>query len=41
MLILLMAVLLLTIVDVRDYVEFYNVTSQDIQFGIGCLSMWG
>ena len=36
-LILLMAVLALTMVDVRDYVQFYNVTSQDIQFGIGYL----
>ena len=39
-LVLLMVVLQLTMVDVRDYVEFYNVTSQDIQFGIGCLP-WG
>jgi hypothetical protein len=39
-LILLMAVLQLTMVDVRDYVQFYNVTSQDIQFGIGYLP-WG
>ena len=38
-LILLMAVLQLTMVDVRNYVQFYNVTSQDIQFGIGYL--WG
>ena len=39
-LILLMVLLVLTMVDVRDYVQFYNVTSQDIQFGIGCLP-WG
>jgi len=38
-LILLMVLLQLTMVDVRDYVQFYNVTSQDIQFGIGYL--WG
>jgi hypothetical protein len=36
-LIFLMAILALTMVDVRDYVQFYNVTSQDIQFGIGYL----
>jgi hypothetical protein len=39
-LIVLMAILQLTMVDVRDYVQFYNVTSQDIEFGIGCLP-WG
>ncbi len=39
-LIVLMAILQLTMVDVRDYVQFYNVTSQDIQFGIGYLP-WG
>jgi hypothetical protein len=39
-LVLLMAVLQLTMVDVRDYVQFYNVTSQDVQFGIGYLP-WG
>lgn len=38
-LILLMAILQLTMVDVRDYVQFYNVTSQDIQFGVGCLPL--
>jgi hypothetical protein len=36
-LILVMVLLQLTMVDVRDYVQFYNVTSQDIQFGIGYL----
>jgi hypothetical protein len=36
-LVLLLVVLQLTMVDVRDYVQFYNVTSQDIQFGIGYL----
>jgi hypothetical protein len=39
-LIVLMAILQLTMVDVRDYVQFYNVTSEDIQFGIGYLP-WG
>jgi hypothetical protein len=39
-LILLIAILQLTMVDVRNYVRFYNVTSQDIQFGIGYLP-WG
>jgi hypothetical protein len=36
-LLLVMVLLQLTMVDVRDYVQFYNVTSQDIQFGIGYL----
>jgi hypothetical protein len=36
-LILVMVLLQLTMVDVRDYVQFYNVTGQDIQFGIGYL----
>jgi hypothetical protein len=35
--ILVMVLLQLTMVYVRDYVQFYNVTSQDIQFGIGYL----
>jgi hypothetical protein len=39
-LLLVMVLLQLTMVDVRDYVQFYNVTSQDIEFGIGCLP-WG
>ena len=39
-LILLMAILQLTMADVRNYVQFYNVTGQDIQFGIGYLP-WG
>jgi hypothetical protein len=32
-----MVLLQLTTVDVRDYVQFYNLTSQDIQFGVGYL----
>ena len=35
--ILVMVLLQLTMVDVRDYVQFYNLTSQDIQFGFGYL----
>lgn len=39
-LILVMVLLQLMLVEVRNYVQFYNVTSQDIQFGIGYLP-WG
>ncbi len=39
-LILVMVLLQLMLVEVRNYAQFYNVTSQDIQFGIGYLP-WG
>ena len=32
-----MVLLQIMLVEVRDYVQFYNVTSQDIKFGIGYL----